>query len=292
MAAHHVQHRRAGIDPAHGDAASAPATASGIASRPVPTPSSSTGPLPGQLEQRGDGQVDVGQTAVPVVVHVGEPIAVRGWSVSLHRRCTVPDGRIGMIGSVGACSSPTYLDHAATSPMRAQAIEAMLPFLDERFANPSGSHRFARDARRAVDEARDRVAGRARCAAGRGRVHRLRHRERQRRDRRSARQWRHRGVHGGRAPRRAPRRSSISAAASCGVDGCGRVDLDDLAKALGPDVAIVSVMAVNNEVGTITDLAAVSEARPRACSAGAVAHRRRAGRVLARSAGDHARSST
>ena len=43
------------------------------------------------------------------------------------------------------------------------------------------------------------------------------------------------------------------------VDGCGRVDLDDLAAALGPDVAIVSVMAVNNEVGAITDLAAVSE---------------------------------
>ena len=43
--------------------------------------------------------------------------------------------------------------------MRPQAIEAMLPFFAERFANPSGSHRFARDARRAVDEARDRVAG-------------------------------------------------------------------------------------------------------------------------------------
>ena len=42
------------------------------------------------------------------------------------------------------------------------------------------------------------------------------------------------------------------------VDGCGRVDLDDLAAALGPDVAIVSVMAVNNEVGAITDLGAVS----------------------------------
>ena len=52
----------------------------------------------------------------------------------------------------------TYLDHAATTPMRPVAVEAMLPFFSERFANPSGSHRFARDARKAIDEARDQVA--------------------------------------------------------------------------------------------------------------------------------------
>jgi cysteine desulfurase len=42
------------------------------------------------------------------------------------------------------------------------------------------------------------------------------------------------------------------------VDGSGRVDLDALADALDPEVCLVSVMAVNNEVGSITDLAAVS----------------------------------
>jgi cysteine desulfurase len=40
-------------------------------------------------------------------------------------------------------ASYTYLDHAATTPMRAEAVEAMLPFLSEQFANPSGSLRFA-----------------------------------------------------------------------------------------------------------------------------------------------------
>ena len=59
-----------------------------------------------------------------------------------------------------------YLDHAATTPMRPEAVEAMLPFLTERFANPSGSHRFARDARRAVDEARDQVAAAIGCRPG------------------------------------------------------------------------------------------------------------------------------
>ncbi|MGH9134559.1 MAG: cysteine desulfurase family protein, partial [Ilumatobacteraceae bacterium] len=155
-------------------------------------------------------------------------------------------------------SSLTYLDHAATSPMRPEAIEAMLPFFAERFANPSGAHRFARDARRAVDEARDQVAavlgvlpgevvftgcgtesdnaaisgaigngGRAVCAAAEHHavLHPVEH-------------------SGGRVVR---------------VDSCGRVDLDDLAVALEPDVAIVSVMAVNNEVGAVNDIAAVSD---------------------------------
>src|SRR6478609_10729592 len=59
-----------------------------------------------------------------------------------------------------------YLDHAATTPMRPQAVAAMLPFLSEQFANPSGSHRFAREARRAIDEARDVVAATIGCRPG------------------------------------------------------------------------------------------------------------------------------
>ena len=51
-----------------------------------------------------------------------------------------------------------YLDHAATTPMRPEAVEAMLPFLTERFGNPSGSHAVAREARKALDEAREVVA--------------------------------------------------------------------------------------------------------------------------------------
>ena len=53
-----------------------------------------------------------------------------------------------------------YLDHAATSPLRPEAREAMEPFGDLMYANPSGSHRFAREARRVIDEARDWVQAR------------------------------------------------------------------------------------------------------------------------------------
>ena len=59
-----------------------------------------------------------------------------------------------------------YLDHAASTPMRDEAVAAMLPFLTERFANPSGSHRFARDARRDVEEAREVVAAVIGCRPG------------------------------------------------------------------------------------------------------------------------------
>jgi len=157
----------------------------------------------------------------------------------------------------------TYLDHAATTPMRADAVEAMLPFLSEQFANPSGSHRFARQVRKSIDEARDDVAEVLGCQPGEviftgggteadntaifGTL-----------DRR-----------GGLAVCPAVEHHAVLHSVEArgglvvGVDGKGRVDLDRLADAIAGSsdpVSIVSVMAVNNEVGTITDLAAVAGA--------------------------------
>src|SRR5687768_9432407 len=51
-----------------------------------------------------------------------------------------------------------YLDHAASTRVRPEVLEAMLPFYGERFGNPSSAHSFGRDARAALEEARDRVA--------------------------------------------------------------------------------------------------------------------------------------
>lgn len=53
---------------------------------------------------------------------------------------------------------PIYLDHAATTPVRPEVLEAMVPFYGPRFGNPSSTHRWGRDARVALDEARERVA--------------------------------------------------------------------------------------------------------------------------------------
>jgi len=57
-----------------------------------------------------------------------------------------------------------YLDHAATTPVREEVIEAMRPYYGERFGNPSSSHRWGREARAALDEARERVG---RCLGAR-----------------------------------------------------------------------------------------------------------------------------
>src|SRR5919106_3589286 len=53
---------------------------------------------------------------------------------------------------------PIYLDHAATTPVRPEVLEAMQPFFGARFGNPSSTHRWGREARAALDEARERVA--------------------------------------------------------------------------------------------------------------------------------------
>jgi cysteine desulfurase len=53
---------------------------------------------------------------------------------------------------------PIYLDHAATTPVRPEVLEAMTPFYGPRFGNPSSTHRWGREARAALDEARERVA--------------------------------------------------------------------------------------------------------------------------------------
>lgn len=154
----------------------------------------------------------------------------------------------------------TYLDHAATTPMRGEAVEAMLPYLSQQFANPSGSHRFARQVRKSIDEARDDVADVLGCRPGEviftsggteadntaifGALNRrdgiavcpaVEH---------------HAVLHA------VESRNGVTVA----VDPNGHVDLDALGDALSAagHVAVVSVMAVNNEVGTITDVEAVA----------------------------------
>ena len=53
---------------------------------------------------------------------------------------------------------PIYLDHASTTPVRDEVLEAMQPFFGARFGNPSSVHRWGREARTALDEAHERVA--------------------------------------------------------------------------------------------------------------------------------------
>jgi cysteine desulfurase len=54
--------------------------------------------------------------------------------------------------------APAYLDHNATTPLRPAVLEAMLPYFGQHFGNASSRHEYGRAARRAIDEARQRVA--------------------------------------------------------------------------------------------------------------------------------------
>ena len=56
-----------------------------------------------------------------------------------------------------------YLDHAATSPLDPRVLEAMLPYLKEEYGNPGSLHACGRSAKRAVDKARQQVAGFFNC---------------------------------------------------------------------------------------------------------------------------------
>ncbi len=51
-----------------------------------------------------------------------------------------------------------YLDYAATAPLRKEALEAMMPYLTERYGNASGTHAPGREARRALEQARASIA--------------------------------------------------------------------------------------------------------------------------------------
>jgi cysteine desulfurase len=156
-----------------------------------------------------------------------------------------------------------YLDHAASTPMRPEAVEAMLPFLSGSFGNPSGGHAAARAAKTALEEARERVAARLGCApgqvvftAGGTEADNLAVKG-------AARAARARGLNGvvmtafehkgvlASCDRLAGEGFAVRKVA---VDRGGVVDLDALAAALDDRTAVVSVMLVNNEVGTVQPL--------------------------------------
>jgi cysteine desulfurase len=153
-----------------------------------------------------------------------------------------------------------YLDHAATTPVRPEARDAMLPWLGDRTGNPSGAHRLARDARRAIDDARDTFAevtgfdpGDIVFTAGGTEADNL-------------------AVLGVLDASDRPGATAVCPASEhhavleavehrhgriVRVRADGQVDLDHLAELLDDTVALVSVMAVNNESGVIADLHAV-----------------------------------
>ena len=159
----------------------------------------------------------------------------------------------------------TYLDHAASTPMRPEAVAAMEPYLSGCFANPSGIHGAARAAKTALESAREVVAaalgaqpGEVVFTAGGTEADNLAvegaARAADRRDGVVITAFEHKGVLAA-ADRLAAEGFAVRRVA---VGGDGIVDLDALDAALDARTAVVSVMLVNNEVGTIQPLADVA----------------------------------
>lgn len=164
-----------------------------------------------------------------------------------------------------------YLDHAATTPLRPEALAAMVPALRDGLGNPSGAHALARQARTALDGARDDIAEVVGCAPGEivftsGGT--------------EADNLAVRGVLGARggtvvctAIEHHAVLHPVAAAGGrlVGVDRRGLVDLDALAAALDGEVALVSVVLANNEVGSVQPIAEIAEVVHQ-CAPGALLH--------------------
>jgi cysteine desulfurase len=161
---------------------------------------------------------------------------------------------------------PIYLDNAATTPLRREALEAMLPYLTEHFGNPSSAHEPGRRARAGLDEAHERVAtsigaqareivftsggteannlavkGAAWAAKARG--HRI-----------VASSLEHHSV--GHTLRYLDKFGFEIV--EVGVDRYGRVDPDEVEAAITSRTILVSVMLANNEVGTIQPITEIA----------------------------------
>ncbi|HET7584078.1 MAG TPA: cysteine desulfurase family protein [Gemmatimonadaceae bacterium] len=165
---------------------------------------------------------------------------------------------------------PVYLDHAATTPVHADVVAAMEPFFGPRFGNPSSTHRWGREARVALDEARERLAaclgahpdeicftsggteGDNFAVLGAWRATRATAPRRRAVvtsviEHKAVLGAVHQAAHEGAEERLLP------------VTPDGVIDMDAAAAALTDDVAVCSVMWVNNEVGTLQPVESIVE---------------------------------
>jgi cysteine desulfurase len=171
-----------------------------------------------------------------------------------------------------------YLDHAATTPVREEVFEAMRPYFGPRFGNPSSTHRWGREARAALDEARERVA---KCIGARADEICFTSGGTESDNLAILGVWREAREVGRNAIVSTPIEhkailGAIHEAHAEGaeerfvdVDKTGTVTRESWDKSVRDDVAICSIMWVNNEIGTIQP---IPELAADAKSKGAVFH--------------------
>jgi cysteine desulfurase len=167
-------------------------------------------------------------------------------------------------------SQPVYLDYAATTPVDSRVFEAMRPYWDEDWGNPSSVYAVGRRARRALDSARDRIAQILNCRANEivftgcgseGDNLAIKGTALAQSEQRG---WRH--VVTSRVEHHAVLHACEWLQRHVGfevtyvdVDEYGQVDPAEVAGAVRPDTAVVSIMYANNEVGTVEPIAEIAQ---------------------------------
>ena len=160
-----------------------------------------------------------------------------------------------------------YLDYAATSPVLPEVLAEMLPFFSEHFGNPSGVYGTAREAQQAVERARRRTA--AVIGAETGEIYFTS----------GGSESDNTAIIGTALARQNQGKHIITTQVEhhavlrpcqrlekqgwqvtyLPVDREGRADPDDLRRAIRPDTMLISVMAANNEIGTMEPIEAIGE---------------------------------
>ena len=175
-------------------------------------------------------------------------------------------------------NTPVYLDHAATTPVREEVFEAMKPFYGPRFGNPSSTHRWGREARAALDEARERVG---RCLGARPDEICFTSGGTEADNLAILGAWRALKAKGRKAVVTTPieHKAILGAVHQAAHEGAeerlltmtpdGVADRASFDKIVDDDVAVCSMMWVNNEIGTIQP---VSELAAKAKEHGALMH--------------------
>ncbi len=172
----------------------------------------------------------------------------------------------------------TYLDHAATTPLRPEVVDAMLPLLTGGYGNPSGGHRAAQRAKAALEDARERIAAVLGCRPGEVVLTSGGTEADNLAVKGAARAARAAGDGDGVVVSAVEHKAVLASAerlrgegfrvAHAPVSPAATVELDRLSDLLDDRTVVVSVMLVNNEVGAIQDLtriaAVVRERSPRA----------------------------
>ena len=176
-----------------------------------------------------------------------------------------------------------YLDHAATTPMRTEVFEKMVPYFTQKFGNPSSLYSLAGEARYGVDEAREQVA------------FVLNSRENEIVFTGSGSESNNTAIKGLAAARAVHSGHIITTAIEhhalihpveqleklgyeatyVSVDNTGRVDPEEFASAVRPDTFLASVMLVNNEIGTIQavrEIAGLTRKYAMSCNADVLIH--------------------